>query len=74
MGEEKKQKQGATEAKAEKKNNLGALAKIICGVIFLILGIAALIVWRDDFFSLIKASIGPILVLAGIITIAIAKD
>jgi len=38
------------------------------------LGIWAVIALRSDVFVLIKGCIGPLLILAGIITLAIAKD
>ncbi len=48
--------------------------KVILGLIFLILGIWAVIALRYDLLILIRGCIGPFLILAGVITLAIAKD
>ncbi len=62
------------EKKAEGGNVAGALFKGALGLVFLALGVWALIALRSDLFVLIKGCIGPFLILAGIITLAIAKD
>ncbi len=48
--------------------------KIIVGVVLVILGILAIVGWRSDLLTLIKGGIGLVLVAAGAITIAIAKE
>lgn len=63
----------------EKKEGKGgkifaAIFKVILGLAFLILGLWAVIALRNDLFILIKGCIGPFLILAGVITLAIAKD
>lgn len=50
------------------------LFKVILGLIFLGLGVRAIWVWRFELIGLMKGCIGPILILVGIITLAIAKD
>lgn len=70
MAENQKQE----EKKSECTNAAGALLKGLLGLVFLALGIYAIIAFRADLFVLIKGCIGPFLVLAGIITLAIAKD
>jgi hypothetical protein len=62
------------EKKTEGTNVVGALLKGALGLVFLALGIWAVIALRSDLFVLIKGCIGPFLILAGIITLAIAKD
>lgn len=69
MAEEVKQ-----EVKPEKKNVLGTLLKVILGLVFLALGVLTILAWRRDLLMVIKGCIGPFLVLAGIITLAIAKE
>jgi len=53
---------------------MGVLLKSILGLVFLAAGILALFAFRSDLVMLIKGCVGPFLVLAGIITLAIAKD
>lgn len=50
------------------------LVKVILGLFFLVLGTGAIIALWEDLFTLIKGCIGPFLVLAGIITLALAKE
>ncbi|MFA4842689.1 MAG: hypothetical protein WC658_02520 [Candidatus Omnitrophota bacterium] len=69
MAEEVKQ-----EVKPEKKNVLGTLLKVILGLVFLALGVLTILAWRRDLLMVIKGCVGPFLVLAGIITLAIAKE
>jgi len=62
------------EKKTEGSNVFGTLLKVTLGLVFLVLGILAVIRLRHDLFVLIKGCIGPFLILAGVITLAIAKD
>lgn len=68
----------AEEAKQEKKGDakqvVATIFKIILGLVFLALGVAAIIAWRSDLLVVIKGCIGMFLILAGIITLAIAKE
>lgn len=64
----------AQEKKDEAKNVFPTILKLILGLAFLVLGVWAIIVWRQDLFTLIKGCIGGFLVLAGVITLAIAKN
>ena len=48
--------------------------KVALGVVFLALGIGAVIYFRGSVWILIKGCVGPFLLLAGAITIAIAKE
>jgi hypothetical protein len=70
MAEELKQE----EKKAEGKNILGTIFKVLLGLVFLALGVLAVIGWWMQLKDLIKGCIGPFLILAGIITLAIAKE
>jgi len=58
----------------KREAGMGALLKSVLGLIFLALGIWAIIAFRSELLVLIKGCVGPLLILAGIITLAIAKD
>lgn len=64
--------------KEEKKVDVSKLAgtvfKIILGVVFLALGAWAIIVWFPELKTVFKGCVGLFLVLAGLITLAIAKE
>ncbi len=70
MADEVKQ----TEKKGESKNMAATLLKVAIGLMLLVLGGWALLVWWSFLIALIKGSIGLFLILAGIITLAIAKE
>jgi hypothetical protein len=70
MAEETKQ----AEQKAGGRNIFSVIFKTILGLAFLLLGVLALMRWWGLLVLLIKASIGPFLLLAGVITLAIAKE
>jgi len=70
MAEEVKQ----DEKKCEAKNILGTLLKVILGLAFLGLGIGAVLLWWQHLVTVVKGCIGLFLILAGIITLAIAKE
>lgn len=59
---------------AEKKNIFPMVTKVILGLVFLVLGVLAVYGWRADILLLIRGCIGPFLILAGIIALAIARD
>lgn len=50
--------------------------KVILGIVFIVLGLFLLwqLAWWKYLWIIVKGCIGPFLILAGIITIAIAKD
>ncbi len=64
------------EKKEEKKSSevLKTMSKIILGVALIGLGLWAVIGWRLFLLVVIKGCIGLFLILAGAITIAIAKE
>ncbi|MDD5155392.1 MAG: hypothetical protein PHF11_02785 [Candidatus Omnitrophica bacterium] len=70
MAEEIKQE----EKKADAKNAVSTIFKVILGLVFLVLGVLAVIKWLPQLLSVIKGCIGLFLILAGLITLAIAKD
>jgi len=62
------------EKKYEAKKTFSTIVKVLLGLVFLVLGVLAILNWREDLFSVIKGCVGPFLVLAAIITFAIAKE
>lgn len=77
MAEEVKQNEQQTQAQEEKKSAaevVKVFIKLIIGLVLVGLGIWAVIVWWKDLLLVIRGCIGLFLILAGAITIAIAKD
>jgi predicted negative regulator of RcsB-dependent stress response len=70
MAEEVKQE----EKKESAKKVFSTIFKVILGLVFLGLGVYAVWRWRLNLMALIKGSVGLFLILAGIITLAIAKE
>ncbi len=50
------------------------ILKVLLGIVLLVLGVVLLWVWKSDLLVLIKGCAGPFLILAGVITLAIAKE
>lgn len=57
-----------------KKNMAGTALKVLIGLALLVLGGLALLNWWPELLMIFKGSIGLFLILAGIITLAIAKE
>lgn len=70
MAEEIKQE----EKKGNVKKVLSTILKVILGLAFLALGVLAIMAWKSDLLVVIKGCLGLFLLLAGIITLAIAKE
>lgn len=70
MAEETKQE----EKKVDVKQIFSTIFKVILGLVFLALGAWAIIVWWSNLVDVVKGCIGLFLILAGIITLAIAKE
>lgn len=68
MADEAKQEQQQT------KNTSKTLFKYLLGIIFVGLGVGLVFAWFSDLLMVVRGCLGPMLVLAGAITIAIAKD
>ena len=62
------------EEKKEPSKVLSTIFKVVLGLAFLVLGVAAIIAWRYELLLVVKGCIGGFLILAGIITLAIAKE
>lgn len=70
MAEEVKQE----EKKVDVKKIASTIFKVILGLVFLALGALAIIRWWPQLLDVVKGCIGLFLILAGIITLAIAKE
>jgi len=56
------------------KKTLATLFKVVLGLAFLVLGGLAILRWWHVLLLLVKGCIGLFLILAGVITLAIAKE
>jgi uncharacterized membrane protein len=56
------------------KKTLSTLFKVVLGLAFLVLGGLAILKWWREFISIIRGCIGLFLILAGVITLAMAKE
>ena len=72
MAEEVKQEE--KKEKVEVTKIISTIFKVILGLVFLALGIWTIIIWWNDLLLVIRGCIGPFLVLAAVITFAIAKE
>ena len=70
MAEELKQEEKKTDA----KKMISTVFKFLLGAAFVILGVLAVMRWWFQLLAVIKGCIGLFLILAGIITLAIAKE
>lgn len=70
MAEEIKQE----EKKVDAKQVLWTIFKVILGLVFLGLGVLTIMRWWGNLLLVVKGCIGLFLILAGIITLAIAKE
>jgi hypothetical protein len=59
---------------AEKKSGSKTILKIVIGIVLIVLGLALVIVWWPYLLGLIQGCLGLFLIMAGAITIAIAKE
>jgi len=48
--------------------------KIILGIVLILLGVAGIVIWFSDVLALIRGGIGIVVLLAGVIALAIAKE
>ncbi len=59
---------------AQGKKVLSTILKVILGIVFLGLGAMAILRWWKLLLMIVKGCIGLFLILAGVITLAIAKE
>ena len=60
--------------KTDAKKIFWTLFKVILGIVFLGLGALTIFKWWSDLLVVVRGCIGLFLILAGIITLAIAKE
>ena len=60
--------------KTDVKKIFWTVFKVILGLVFLALGVLAIMRWWGDLVTVVRGCIGLFLILAGIITLAIAKE
>lgn len=74
MAAEEKKCSDAEKKCSDPKKTLAILFKVILGLAFLVLGGLAILNFWGDLLVIIKGGIGLFLILAGVITLAIAKE
>ena len=75
MGQEEKKCCGTETTKCcDAKKTLSALFKVVLGLVFLVLGGLAILKFWEALLLIVKGCIGLFLILAGVITLAIAKE
>jgi len=74
MAQEEKKCCGTAESCCDPKKMFSTLLKIILGLVFLVLGGLAIYNFWSQLLVIIKGCIGLFLLLAGVITLAIAKE
>lgn len=62
------------EERKTKNTIVFTIFKVVLGLIFLILGLKAVITYHEDIFLVFRGLIGPFLLLAGVVTLAISRD
>ena len=70
MAEDVKQE----ETKTDGKKIISTIFKVILGLAFLVLGVVAIVSWWSNLLMVVKGCLGLFLILAGVITLAIAKE
>lgn len=71
MAEEIKQEEKKC---CESSKVMSMIFKVILGIVFLALGVLAILRWWPQLLMIIRGCVGLFLILAGIITLAIAKE
>ena len=62
------------EKKVDAKKLMSTMLKVVLGLGFLVLGVLAILRWWPQLLEMVKGCIGLFFILAGIITLAIAKE
>ena len=58
----------------EKKHVAGALIKVVIGLVLLVMGGVAIMRWWQELLIITRGVMGLFLILAGVITLAIARE
>ncbi len=64
----------AEENSEKKETKQKSLVKVIVGIVLVALGLLLVIAWWSDLWTLVRGFLGLFLILAGAVTIAIAKE
>lgn len=64
----------AGEKKVDVKKIVSTFFKVVLGLLFLALGVLAVMRWWGNLLIVVKGCIGLFLILAGVITLAIARE
>lgn len=62
------------EKKLDTKKLFWTVFKVVLGLVFLVLGVWAIVAWWQYLLMVVRGCIGLFLLLAGVITLAIAKE
>lgn len=62
------------ETKGKVAEKVKMILKMLLGIALVIVGIGLVWIWRQDVLALIRGGIGLVVILAGIIAIAIARE
>ena len=74
MAQDEKQSSDTKKTCCDAKKTLSTLFKVVLGLAFLVLGGLAILKWWESLLISVKGCIGLFLILAGVITLAIAKE
>ncbi len=74
MAQEEKKCCGTEEKCCDPKKMFSTLLKVVLGLAFLVLGGLAILRWWKLLLLIVKGCVGLFLLLAGVITLAIAKE
>lgn len=74
MAEEAKETKEPEKEKADAGKGVKTLLKYLLGIALVVVGVWLVWVWRNDLLVLVRGGLGLFLILAGAITIAIAKE
>jgi uncharacterized membrane protein len=74
MGQDEKKCCGTESKCCDSKKMLSMLVKVVLGLVFLILGGLAIYKFWPELLTIVKGCVGLFLLLAGVITLAIAKE
>jgi hypothetical protein len=74
MGQEEKKCCEGEKSCCDPKKALATLFKVVLGLAFLVLGGLAVLKFWTELLAIIKGGVGLFLILAGVITLAIAKE
>lgn len=62
------------EEKKDVSRAIKALLKVILGIVFLVVGVWLIWLWRWDVWTVIRGFLGMLVIFAGVIFLAIAKE